>query len=211
MEEHIYAILKGKVQEASRCNGACKQGYHDLLKADNIGLFCRVLLKYWGDVLGMHKNSTMELMTEYYPKHKAELNRFGIYYNDDTDNGMVIVNDAEVNISGRAKVYAFGKSVVHLAGNATCDAKDSTHVIAKDYTHVQLYNESSAEVCGRCEVVANDNSKVTSKGPCTIIATGRSEVRGYSWYNIKGLNEAKVHAPLFKKIEIYGNAEFIKE
>lgn len=211
MEEQIYSTIKGKVQEASRCNGACKHGYHDLLKADNIGLFCRVLLKYWGDVLGMHKHSTMELMEEYYPKHKSDLNKFGIYYNDDADNGMVIANNAEVNISGRAKVYAFGTSVVHLSGNATCEAKDSTHVIASDYTHIQLYNESSADVSGRCDVVANDNSKVTSKGPCTIIATGQSEVRARSWYNIKGMNDARVYAPLFKKIEIYGNAQFIKE
>lgn len=209
MEEKIYALIKAKAQEAGRENGACKQGYHDLLKAENIGQLCRVLEKYWGDVLGMHRKSTFAIMDELYPANKAEFNQFGIFYNEGSGFGKVIANSALVAVSGDAKVWAFGSSVVNLSEKATCYAKDTAFVHAKDYSHVHLMEESTCKAYGRSMVNAAGKSTVKAFEACTITAGDDSKVYALGWNRIMAVGNAEVYASHSYKIKTLGNAKVI--
>lgn len=208
MEESIYNLIKSKAQEAGRANGACKQGYHDLLKAKNIGQLCRVLEKYWADVLGMHRQSTFVIMDELYPANKAEFNEFDIFYNEGSGFGKVIANTGHVIAKGDAKVWAFGTASVRLFEKAVCYAKDKAHVEANDYSHVQMADASTCIARGRSMVNAAGDAIVTAKGDCSItagdnakvyagqynkiLAVGNTEVIASSSYKIKTLGKAKV-------------------
>lgn len=209
MEEKIYTLIKAKAQEAGRENGACKQGYHDLLKAENIGQLCRVLEKYWGDVLGMHRQSTFAILDELYPANKAEFNEFGIFYNEGSGFGKVIVNNATVAVNGDAKVWAFGGSVVNLSEKATCYAKDTASVHAKDYSHVHLLEESTCKATGRSMVNAAGKSTVKAFEACTITAGDDSKVYALGWNRIMAVGNAEVYASHSYKIKTLGNAKVI--
>ena len=209
MEEKIYALIKAKAQEAGRENGACKQGYHDLLKAENIGQLCRVLEKYWGDVLGMHRQSTFAIMDELYPANKDEFNQFGIFYNENAGFGKVIVNNATVAVNGDAKVWAFGGSVVNLSEKATCYAKDTASVHAKDYSHVHLLEESTCKATGRSMVNAAGNSTVKAHEACTVTAGDNAKVYAYGWNRILAVGNSEVYASHSYKIKTLGNAKVI--
>lgn len=209
MEESIYNLIKSKAQEAGRANGACKQGYHDLLKAKNIGQLCRVLEKYWGDVLGMHRQSTFAILDELYPANKAEFNEFGIFYNEGSGFGKVIANNATVAVNGDAKVWAFGGSEVNLSEKATCYAKDTASVHAKDYSHVHLMEESTCKATGRSTVNAAGNSTVKAYEACTVTAGDNAKVYAYGWNKILAIGNSEVYAPRSYKIKTLGNAKVI--
>ena len=209
MDEKIYSLIKSRAQDASRLNGACKQGYHDLLKAENIGQLCRVLEKYWGDVLGMHRKSTFAIMDELYPANKDEFNKFGIFYNENAGHGKVIANKDLISVNGDAKVWAFGDSVVKLSGKATCFAKDSSIVHAIDYSHVNLTDEATCNAHGRSMVNAAGKSIVKAFESCTITAGEDSKVYAYGWNRIMAVGNAEVFASHSYKIKTLGNAKVI--
>ena len=207
MEEKIYSLIKSRAQDASRLNGACKQGYHDLLKAENIGQLCRVLEKYWGDVLGMHRKSTFAIMDELYPANKDEFNQFGIFYNENAGHGKVIANDIEISVRGDAKVWAFGHSVIHLSEKSSCIAKDTAKVFAKDYSHAHLLEQSTGEAYGRSMVNVSGNAVVKAYEACSITAGEKAKVYAYGWNKIMAVGEAEVFAPSKYKIKILGQAK----
>lgn len=211
MDEKIYSLIKSRAQDASRLNGACKQGYHDLLKAENIGQLCRVLEKYWGDVLGMHRESTFAIMDELYPANKDEFNRFGIFYNEGSDFGKVIANNVRISVSGDAKVWAFGTSEIFLMEKSSCYAKDKTRVIAKDYSHAHLMNDSFCEAYDRSVVNASGKSVVRAYDACTVTAGENSEVYGYNWNKILAVGNSKVYAASTYKVKTLGQAKVYSE
>ena len=207
MEESIYELIKGKAQEASRCNGACKQGYHDLLKAENIGQLCRVLEKYWADVLGMHRASTFAIMDEIYQPNKAAFNEFGIFYNEGSASGKVIVNNVNVSVGGNAKVWAFGTSQVLLLDKSTGYAKDKSHIIAKDYSNAHMMEESFCEAYDRSIVNAAGKAVVHAYDACSVTAGETSNVYGYSWNRILAVGNSTVTASSNYKIKTLGQAK----
>ena len=209
MEERIYELIKGKAQEASRCNGACKQGYHDLLKAENIGQLCRVLEKYWSDVLGMHRASTFAIMDEIYQPNKTAFNEFGIFYNEGAGFGKIIANNARVTARGDAKVWAFGTSVVELYEKATCYARGNTHVVAYNFSHALLMDASTCKAMDRSMVNASGNSEVRSMMACTITAGEDAKVYAHRWNKIMAVGNSVVYAPSSYKIKTLGNAKVI--
>ena len=209
MEESIYELIKGKAQEASRCNGACKQGYHDLLKAENIGQLCRVLEKYWADVLGMHRASTFAIMDEIYQPNKAAFNEFGIFYNEGAGFGKIIANNARVTAKGDAKVWAFGTSVVELYEKATCYARGNTHVVAYNFSHALLMDVSTCKAMNRSMINASGNSEVRSMGDCSITVGEEAKVYAYKWNKIMAVGNSVVYSPSSYKIKTLGNAKVI--
>lgn len=206
MDEGIYTLIKQRAQEASRLNGACKQGYHDLLKASNIGQLCRVLEKYWGDVLGMHRASTFEILGELYPKHREEFNRFGIFYNEGSAFGKVIVNNAEVTLGGEAKAWAYGTAKVQLKDRAACIAKEESEVTAFGQSHVQALDRASVFAYDRSTVNAAGEVRVTAYDASTVTAGDGAVVDAVSWNRILAVGSVKVTAPCSRKIKLLGKA-----
>lgn len=170
MEKGIYEGIKQRAIDISRHNGACKGGYHDLLKADGIGNLCLVLKKYWSDVVGMHKNDAFGFFDDLYPKHREDFNRYGIFYNESSDRGFCLVNrGADLIFGGNAQVWLFGQSEAKILGHARCIVRDQSIVTAMNGAHVQLFDESSATILGYCYVHGNNNNIVECKAHAKII------------------------------------------
>lgn len=153
--------IKKMAMVISRHNGACKAGYHDLLRAENIGQLCMVMKKYWADVIGMHRTEAFAALDELYPLYKADFNRCGIYYNESTDIGMCIVNrGGKYLFGGNARVWMFGSSAANVTGKAHIVARDKAMVTAMQGAHVQLFDEASATAVGYCYIHGTDTNLV---------------------------------------------------
>lgn len=158
----------------SRSNGACKAGYRDLLRTDNIGQLCIVMKKYWSDIIGMHRVDAIAAFDELYPFHRSDFNRCGIYYNESTDVGMCIVSrGGKYLFGGLARVWMFGASAANVTGNAHVVARDKSMVTAMNGAHVQLFDEASAIAVGNCYIHGTEHNKVQCLTHATIIGCKR--------------------------------------
>lgn len=211
MAEDFYTLLKQRAQEESRANGACKQGYHDLLKAEDIGQFAGVLRKYQGDILGMHKESTLAILEELYPEDKEQFNRLGIYYNEDSETGMVIVNNTgekTIHVGGDAVCHAYGDSHIIALWSAKVYAHNTVKVWAHLQTQVQLFDMATAHAYGRSQVDGNDTNIIYAYDACIVNAGGSTVVHATSWNRIATYGDAVVYAPTKRKIK--GNVVITK-
>ena len=209
MEDSLFNEIKDLAQRISRKNGACKKGYSDLLKTENIGQFCRLLDKYWADVLGMHKESTLEAMSQLYPLYKSDFNRFGFAYNESAAQGKVIVNNATICATNSASVWAFGSSVVNAFGASSVYAHDNTVVYGRNNSSITLFGESLCQCYDRCVVNAYDKTKVVASGAVSITANSDAVVTAHSWNKILAVGDALVYAPTRTKITTLQRAKLI--
>lgn len=194
MAEDFYTQLKQRAQEETRANGACKQGYHDLLKAEDIGQFAGVLRKYRSEMLSKFKDSTLAILEEFYPANKETFNRIGIYYNEDSETGTVIVSGPAaltVKVSGDAKCYACGYATILVSDNAHVVSNDCTCIKAYGRSKVQLYGKSEGFAYEFSEIKANQYNLVHVYGNAHVIASGHAKVVAQKRGNIKLYGKAK--------------------
>lgn len=211
MAEDFYTQLKQRAKEQIRANGACKQGYHDLLKAEDIGQFAGVLRKYRSEMLSKFKDSTLAILEEFYPANKETFNRIGIYYNEDSETGTVIVNNAgetAIHVGGDADCHAYGTSHIAASWSARVYAHNTVEVYATNQAHVQLFDVAIAHAYDRSQVDGNGTNTIYAYDASTVNAGGSTVVHATSWNRIATFGEAVVYAPTKRKIK--GNVVITK-
>lgn len=163
MDEVQFNEIKNRAKLVGRETGACKTGYHDLLKAESIGQLCLVLKRYWSDVTGKHRLGTFDILDDLYEKNKEEFNRYDIYYNESSDKGRCLVSRGEgYEFSGKAQVWLYGNSSASIKG-AKVSAYEHSHVIAYKGANVLMYDNSTAVALGYCYIHTFNNNKVEQK------------------------------------------------
>lgn len=169
MEELVFNEIKERAKDVSRNTGACKEGYHALLKADSIGRLCLVLKRYWSDVVGKHRLGTFKIMDDLYAQHKEDFNKYDIFYNESSDKGMCLVSRGDgYEFSDKAQVWLFGDSSASIRG-AKVTAKEKSHVIAYKGANVMLFDESSAVAMAYCYIHAFNNNEVEQKTHARVV------------------------------------------
>lgn len=206
--DNAYNELKKMVLDAIHKNGACKDGYRDVLSADNIGIFSQVLKDYWADVITMHKHSSFSLFEEFYRANREGFNRHGIYYNESANNGYVLVTDStqKIMVSGEARAWVFGDSTVYGSGNASIRLRERSMAVLEDAASCFAFDESKVYANGRNRVNASGMVQVFANGLCIVDAGECSTVYGVMWDRINALGDAVVKAHSDRKINLFGNA-----
>lgn len=186
---------------------ACKEGFKRLVEAENFGQFCAVLQKYWSEIIPMIRKDGFLFFYEVYPTCREEMNRCGIFFNESTDKGKIILTEGAWEVFGNARAWAYEKASVDLGGSARCTAYGKAFVCARDYSSVFLMDKASCYAYGRSNVNANGNSEVDAFESCTITAGENSEIYAHSWNTITAVGNAQVFAPSSYKIKLLGQAK----
>lgn len=175
-----FEALKKSCIDVIRSNEqTCKQGYADLLRAENDSQLISVIRFYWSDLNRMLWPQFQELLVKYYDLWADEFRLENIYYNESAIGGLCCVDDnAGLNLSfgGTARVIVHGKASVTVFGSAHATIFDRGRVDCSGMTNVILYGHSVAHAYGQCNVHAYNDSVLYTFGPTHIFAHDFSHI-----------------------------------
>lgn len=123
-------------------SGNCQESQHAFRSTQSIPEMCEAWRKYWHGLITEVPQQVIDAFRAVYPEFKADINQGGIFYNEDSPTGTVLVGDTdeEIHLYSSRKIYVLGKA------------------------HVILHNAATALVMNEgCKVELLDGSKATIK------------------------------------------------
>lgn len=123
-------------------SGNCQESQHAFRSTQSIPEMCEAWRKYWHGLITEVPQQVIDAFKAVYPEFKADINLGGIFYNEDSPTGTVLVGDTdeEIHLYSSRKIYVLGKA------------------------HVILHNAATALVMNEgCKVELLDGSKATIK------------------------------------------------
>ena len=150
---------------------------------------CEAWRKYWHGLITEVPQQVIDAFKAVYPEFKADINQGGIFYNEDSPTGTVLVGDTdeEIHLYSSRKIYVLGKA------------------------HVILHNAATALVMNEgCKVELLDGSKATIKAGYGIarnyahLVTG-SDAESYD-QSVVFITDGTLHDHGHQKINAFGTA-----
>ena len=206
MEQKRFEQLKDQTKMMAKRTGACKEGFKHLVSSNNLGEFSSVIHKYWADIIQMLKKDHYQFLYDAYPIYKDAFNRCGIWFNEPSNTGRVILTEGEYNISGDALIWAYGKTKIKMFAQVRCIATDEVLVIAHNTCQVQLLDKARCSAYDMSVINAAGDSIVHAFGSSTILAGERAVIYAHGWRGIKAAGQSQVFAPTKYKINTFGQA-----
>lgn len=123
-------------------SGNCQASQHDFGETSTIKEMCEAWHKYWHGMITEVPLQVVQAFHDFYPDFKAEINAAGIFYNEDSRTGYVLVGDSDepIHLSFARTAYILGEA------------------------HVVLHNQASALAMNAgCKIELLDNSRATIK------------------------------------------------
>lgn len=123
-------------------SGNCQESQYAFRSTQSIPEMCEAWRKYWHGLITEVPQQVIDAFKAVYPEFKADINQGGIFYNEDSPTGTVLVGDTdeEIHLYSSRKIYVLGKA------------------------HVILHNAATALVMNEgCKVELLDGSKATIK------------------------------------------------
>lgn len=170
-------------------SGNCQESQHAFRSTQSIPEMCEAWRKYWHGLITEVPQQVIDAFKAVYPEFKADINQGGIFYNEDSPTGTVLVGDTdeEIHLYSSRKIYVLGKA------------------------HVVLHNASTALVMNEgCKVELLDGSKATIKAGYGIarnyahMVTG-SEAESYD-QSVVFITDGTLHDHGHQKINAFGTA-----
>ena len=156
-----YEQLMTETKMACHERQACRNGYEMLLRSKNVQEILLTAVKNWDDVWrSKYYDIVADNIERWFYGLEQEFHAAGIYVNEETNKGIAIVSrpDKILSYGGRAKVYVFAKAHIVASDHAEVYCRDENSV-------VELYDHAYGKIDDGL-VMANDCSKVESKGKC---------------------------------------------
>ncbi len=141
-------------------SGNCQESQHAFKSAQSIPEMCEAWRKYWHGLITEVPQQVIDAFKAVYPEFKADINQGGIFYNEDSPTGTILVGDTdeEIHLYSSKKIYILGKARVILHNMATAlvmnkdckvellDGSKATikagYGIARNYAHMATCQES---------------------------------------------------------------------
>ena len=169
--------------------GNCQASQHPFKSTQSIPDMCEAWRKYWHGLITEVPQQVIDAFKAVYPEFKADINHGGIFYNEDSPTGTVLVGDTDevVHLYSSRKIYVLGKA------------------------HVILHNAATALVMNEgCKIELLDGSKATIKAGYGIarnyshLVTG-SEAESYD-QSVVFITDGTLHDHGHQKINAFGTA-----
>ena len=150
---------------------------------------CEAWRMYWHGLITEVPQQVIDAFKAVYPEFKADINQGGIFYNEDSPTGTVLVGDTDevIHLYSSRKIYVLGKA------------------------HVILHNAATALVMNEgCKIELLDGSKATIKAGYGIarnyshLATS-SEAESYD-QSVVFITDGTLHDHGHQKINAFGTA-----
>lgn len=170
-------------------SGNCQESQHAFRSTQSIPEMCEAWRKYWHGLITEVPQQVIDAFKAVYPEFKADINQGGIFYNEDSPTGTVLVGDTdeEIHLYSSRKIYVLGKA------------------------HVILHNSATALIMNEgCKIELLDGSKATIKAGYGIarnyahMVTG-SEAECYD-QSVVFITDGILHDHGHKKINAFGTA-----
>lgn len=192
--------LKEICRVACHERNACKDGFEALLKTGSVADILAVWKANWEDVYeSKYADIMVENITSVYQELQDEFRASGVFVNEDSDKGLVIVSNptGPLRFGGTAHVYIFTAADVTATENAQvyCRAEGS-HIILQGHSFGkfkagEVTVKEFAEASGNgvfhtynAADVAVSSGKVIDHGHRRIAAYGGTEVYSDAVRNI---------------------------
>ena len=170
-------------------SGNCQESQHAFKSTQSIPDMCEAWRKYWHGLITEVPQQVIDAFKAVYPEFKADINQGGIFYNEDSPTGTVLVGDTDevIHLYSSRKIYVLGKA------------------------HVVLHNAATALVMNEgCKIELLDGSKATIKAGYGIarnyshLATG-SDAESYD-QSVVFITDGTLHDHGHQKINAFGTA-----
>lgn len=216
-KEQAYKQLKDICTEACHERQTCKEGYKDMLAAENVGQMMAVWRKYLEDVVeSKYVKIINRRLPEIYPSIKEEMNQAGVYVNECPENAkefvvvIVTTQDVEkgtiINIHGHAKAYVLDRALVRANDHSQVYCKVSPAFI---HLHDDAYGYVSkgfTQAYNNARLVTQVNAVLYDQAVCE--AHG-GEIFAISFKKIEAYGKAVVFADCKRAVALHGEARFI--
>lgn len=200
--------LKEICRVACHERNACKEGFSALMQTESIPQIMQVWKANWDDVFRSRYSDIMvKRLTELSPSTIEEMRNGGVYVNEDSERGYVIIcnSDRPVSVGGTARAYIFTPAEVTATENAQvyCRTEGSkitlrehayAHVENKG-TSVEVYNFAKADGVMQCNI--HNAAEVVMQG---------GVVCDYGHRRIAAYGGTKVYSDATKGIELGGQS-----
>lgn len=216
-KEQAYKQLKDICTAACHERQACKEGYKDMLAAENVGQMMAVWRKYLEDVVeSKYVKIINRRLPELYPSIKEEMNQAGVYVNECPVNAqefvvvIVTTQDVEkgtiITIHGHAKAYVLGQALVR--------AKDHSQVYSKvSHAFIHLHDDAYGYVSKGFTQVYDNARLVTQANAClydqAICEAHGGQITAFSFKKIEAYGKTVVYADRDRNVTLHGEAQFI--
>ena len=206
--DNNFEQLKEICRVACHERNACKQGYEALMKTENIGQIMQVWRNNWDDVFRSRYSDIMvKRLVELSPSALDEMRKGGVFVNEDSERGLVIISNptGPISVGGTARAYIFTPAEVTATDNAQVYCRTAGSKITlrghaycgsehRD-TDVTVYNFSKAQGQMRCTTY--NAAEVIIQGG-TLCDHGHRRIAAYGG--------TKVYSDTAKGIELGGQS-----
>lgn len=191
-------------------SGNCADSQRDFGAIATIQEMCGAWHKYWHGMLTEVPQQVVSAFDEFYSDFKAEINEAGIFYNEDSRQGIVIIgnSDTPVHLYFARNAYILGKAhvILHLQASAIAMHSDCK-VELLDYARATVQqgygiarNRSTLTTQGDAECYNSSTIRITNG---TLQDNGHMQIDAYG--------DAIVHSFTDRNITLYDNATIKKE
>jgi len=200
--------IKEEWCNAMRVHDGCNFAYKLLLEAQTVPQMLRVAQDYWDEIYrSKYPEVVLKRIETWYCNFKEDFNSAGVFVNEPSDWGLVIVNNyykEALNIYGKAKAYIFGKSYVK--------GYDSAQVYCRtEGSLIELYNTSYGHVeAGRAVAYGRSSLQCNCDAECygsVKINIYGGVLKDYGHLYIMASGNAVVYSSNSRNINISGNAK----
>ena len=187
-------------------SGNCQESQLAFRGTESIQQMCAAWHKYWHGMITEVPQQVMAAFRDFYPDYKSELNAAGIFYNEDSPTGNVLVGDSTETI------HLYHAHTAYILGNARVVLHNSASALVMNpYCHIELRDFSRATV-KEGHAMARDHSRLTtnSSAECydmSVVNITAGTLTDHGHRAIYAFGNAVVNSFTRQFISIYDNAK----
>ena len=189
-------------------SGNCQESQLAFRGTESIQQMCAAWHKYWHGMITEVPQQVMAAFRAFYPDYNSELNAAGIFYNEDSPTGNVLIGDSTetIHLYHAHTAYLLGNARLRLPNSAPApvttpdsptELPDSSRATVKEgpavaRDHSRLTTNDSSE-CYDMSVVNITAGTLTDHGHRAIYAFGNAVVNSFTRQFISIYDNAKVN------------------
>lgn len=202
MTQTPFDTFKKTCKEACHERHACKEGFRQMLDANNVSQMMATWRDNWPDVVdSKFADILCEKLPAIYPSIREEMNQAGIYLNECPENARSFVRVIVTN--EKNPIFVYGEASAFIVGKAEVFAKDHAKVVNRKVVEAVINAEDYA-------VVYASKGFVNARNRATANISGDAVCHCYNSTKIYATGGI-VHDHGHRTIEAFSNTNVIKE
>lgn len=187
-------------------SGNCQESQHAFKSTQSIPEMCEVWRKYWHGLITEVPQQVIDAFRAVYPEFKTDINQGGIFYNEDSSTGTVLVGDTdeEIHLYSSRKIYVLGKAHVILHNAATA-------LVMNEGCKVELLDGSKATIKAGYGIARNYAHLVTCKeAECydqSVVFMTDGTLHDHGHQKINAFGTAMIDTFTHRLIDLYDSAK----